>query len=234
LPWRIVGSLFATSAIACSAPTSSEESIGSDQAAVSKDSSLQPHQISQATYDHFTDDPSIDKSVLALPAKYVPWKCRHEDGGVTGCIGVGIGEAIGPDPADWVPCEAYYSRTAEPSVAYRRFNSEGLVIERIVNNNATEVYSANADGSGNRSEGSYDYIFHDVFTTPGDTSEFVQTLIGRDNFAKMAVPSGGLLWIDRGSLTNYPDGSFVINSGRFDLWTDPDAAFGRLCAGLYP
>jgi hypothetical protein len=93
--------------------------------------------------------------------------------------------------------------------------------------------SAHPDGSGKTASGTEDFFETDDYSIHGNTQDGVTiTTEGTEAKAVTDQPPHELLYLDKGELRTDPSGAGTIVSGRWDLFTDFDAAVARTCAAL--
>jgi hypothetical protein len=119
-------------------------------------------------------------------------------------------------------------------IAKRYYDSDYRLVRRVLHwyeNNA--VSSRHPDGSGPTASGSEDFFETNDYAIPGNFDEGVTTTLrGTEADIRLDAPGHEILVLDKGELRIDPSGAFTILSGRWDFFTDADAANARICAAL--
>jgi hypothetical protein len=127
-----------------------------------------------------------------------------------------------------------YAKDSNALIAKRYYDSDYRLVQRALHwygNNA--VYSRRPDGSAPTASGSQNFVETDDYSIPGNTEEGVTvTLRGTENEIRLDAPGHDILALDKGELRIAPNGDLTILSGRWDFFTDGDAANARICAAL--
>lgn len=235
-------------ALACAAPTEPEPEVGTAATSLARVCYPAPSSdaaVTDAFYASAVDDPRVNKAKLSFPPLPYTWKCYYECGGKkhVACVGIADMEPRILEPNEDFSCgfPIFFSRVnpddptkGEHSISYRTFNQNNRITDRILHNSGTDTYSGTeSTTSGPRTKGSFEYLNHSVFTTPGDTSSSTDTLTGTPDFMQSADNGDGeLLVLNEGQVIFFPNGDVDIVSGRWDLFTDYDAANARMCSAL--
>jgi hypothetical protein len=184
------------------------------------------------------DGPGIDRSLFKPQlSTNVEWGCRWvTDQGEILCTASGqdVNDVPGWQP-DWQCPDGnlLYTKASFSLVAKRTYDSDYKLVQRHLHWFGNSHTSAHADGSGKTASGTEDFFETDDYSIHGNTQDgMTQTIDGTDAKAVTDQPPHELLYLDKGELRTDPSGVVTIVSGRWDLFTDFDAAVARTCEAL--
>jgi hypothetical protein len=127
-----------------------------------------------------------------------------------------------------------YAKISRNLIAKRYYDSDYRLVRRVLHwykNNA--VSSRHPDGSGPTASGSEDFFETNDYSIPGNFDDGVTTTLrGTETDIRLDAPGHEILVLDKGELRIDPSGAFTILSGRWDFFTDGDAANALFCAAL--
>jgi hypothetical protein len=185
------------------------------------------------------DGPGIDRSRFQ-PALFpgLDWGCRWVSGQCqifcnANALAFDVLDPFTPvfDCADG---GTVYAKISRNLIAKRYYDSDYRLVRRVLHwyeNNA--VSSRHPDGSGPTASGSEDFFETNDYSIPGNFDDGVTTTLrGTETDIRLDAPGHEILVLDKGELRIDPSGAFTILSGRWDFFTDGDAANARICAAL--
>jgi hypothetical protein len=127
-----------------------------------------------------------------------------------------------------------YAKLSRNLIAKRYYDSDYRLVQRVLHwyeNNT--VFSRHPDGSGPAASGRANYFETNEYSIPGNMDDGVTTTFrGTEAEIWLDAPGHDILVLDKGELRIDPSGAFTILSGRWDFFTDGDAANARICAAL--
>ena len=184
------------------------------------------------------DGPGLDRSRFQPQlSTNLEWGCRWvTDQSEILCTASGqdVDDSDGWQP-DWQCPDGniLYAKSSFSLVAKRTYDRDYKLVQRHVHWFGDSHQSAHADGSGKTASGTEDFFETDDYSIHGNTQDGVTiTIEGTDAKAVTDQPPHELLYLDKGELRTDPSGAGTIVSGRWDLFTDFDAAVARTCAAL--
>jgi hypothetical protein len=185
------------------------------------------------------DGPGIDRSRLQ-PALFpgLDWGCRWvSDQRQIFCnanaLAFEADDGFGP-ALDCADGGTVYAKNSRNLIAKRYYDSDYRLVRRVLHwYENSQILSRHPDGSGPTASASENYFETNDYSIPGNTDDGVTTTLrGTEIEIRLDAPGHEILVLDKGEVRIDPSGAFTILSGRWDFFTDGDAATARICAAL--
>jgi len=185
------------------------------------------------------DGPGIDRSRFQ-PALFpgLDWGCRWaSDQRQIFCNANALAfEVLDPftPVTDCADGGTVYAKNSRNLIAKRYYDSDYRLVQRVLHwYENSQILSRHPDGSGPTASGSENFFETNDYSIPGNMDDGVTTTLqGTEAEIRLDALGHELLVLDKGELRIDPSGAFTILSGRWDFFTDGDAANARICAAL--